>query len=93
MDESEYEWDEDKRAANLARHGVDFEEVRRFAWETALEVRDDRQPYGEERWIALGHVGNRLHVLVFAERRGRVRVISLRKANARERRAYEKAQA
>lgn len=92
MDEPAYEWDEDKRAANLARHGVDFEEVRRFAWATALEVRDDRQPYGEERWIALGLLGGRLHVLIFTERRGRVRVISLRKANARERRAYEKAQ-
>ena len=92
MDEPRYEWDEDKRAANLARHGVDFAEVHRFAWATALEVRDDRRPYGEERWIALGRLDGRLHVLVFTDRQDVIRVISLRKANARERRAYEEAQ-
>ena len=33
---SGYEWDETRRQANLAKHGLDFETVRRFGWDTAL---------------------------------------------------------
>jgi uncharacterized protein len=84
------EWDEAKRAANLAKHGVDFVAVERFDWATAMIWRDDRFQYGEERFIALGRIGMRLHAMVFTMRAGRTRIIGLRKANAREVRQYEK---
>jgi len=87
-----YEWDENKRAANKAKHGVDFADAERFDWQTAIEVTDSRVPYGEERFIALGHLGKRLHVLIYTRRRGVIRLISLRRANKRERDYYEKTQ-
>jgi uncharacterized DUF497 family protein len=58
-----YEWNEGKRAANLAKHGVDFCKAEDFDWASAIEARDQRFDYGEERWIALGMIGSRLHVL------------------------------
>lgn len=84
-----YEWDEGKRTANLVRHGVDFAVAEDFAWDTAVETIDDRFDYGEERWIALGDIHERLHVLVYTNRADVVRIISLRKANRRERVFYE----
>jgi hypothetical protein len=87
-----YEWDESKRAANLAKHGIDFADAERFDWSTAMEVEDNRLEYGEKRWITLGRIGCRLHVLIYTERIGNIRLISLRKANSREREFYEKKQ-
>jgi len=84
-----YEWDEDKRAANLAKHGVDFEEAERFDWSLAIEAIDDRADYGEERWVALGSIDERLHVLTYTVRGENIRLISLRKANRRESEHYE----
>ena len=85
-----FEWDDDKAAANLARHKVAIERVKEFDWSTALIVVDDREDYGELRMKALGLIGERLHVVVFTERGDTIRVISLRKANRREAKAYER---
>lgn len=86
----EYEWDETKARANLVKHKIDFSEVIDFDWETAIETYDDRADYGEERWIALGLIGDKLCVLIYTLRSDKIRVISLRKANKRERIFYEK---
>ena len=86
----QYEWDEKKRIANLARHGVDFAATEKFEWDTALETIDGRFEYGEERWITLGFIGNKLHVRIYTSRADVIRIISLRKANKREREYYEK---
>ena len=87
-----YEWDEQKRAANKARHRVDFLVVVDFDWDSALVAPDDRYDYGEERYVSIGPINGRLHVLIFTRRDAAVRVISLRKANEREVKQYEKAQ-
>jgi uncharacterized protein len=76
-----------KAASNLEKHGVAFSEIERFQWETALVEVDDRRDYGEQRWRALGLIGNRVHVVVFTKRRT-VRLISLRKGNRKEVSAY-----
>ncbi len=86
-----YEWDPRKAAANLAKHGVPFTAAEDFDWDQALVRRDDRRDYGEERWIALAPIGQRLHVMVFTLRGAIVRIISLRKANRRECDAWQKA--
>jgi uncharacterized protein len=57
---------------------------RTFDFETALVLRDHRKNYGEERYRAYDTIKGRLHALVFTHREGRIRVISLRKSNARE---------
>lgn len=82
------EWDEDKRAANLEKHGVDFSAALEFEWDTASTADDARQDYGEPRFVSIGFIGPRLHVLVWTPRGERFRVISLRKANAREVKRY-----
>jgi uncharacterized DUF497 family protein len=83
------EWDEAKRAANRRKHGIDFAEEAMFEWDTALVVEDDHYDYGETRLRAFGFIRGRLHVMVFTPRGRDVRIISLRKAKAREVRWYE----
>lgn len=70
-----YEWDENKRLANLAKHGVDFEAALDFDWGTAIETLDNRLDYGETRWIAIGKIKRRLHVMVYTERGDNIRII------------------
>ena len=84
-----YEWDENKRIANAVKHNVDFLDAERFDWSSAIETIDNRADYKEERWIALGFIDNRLHVLIYSLRGDNIRLISLRKANNRERKYYE----
>ncbi|MES2432722.1 MAG: BrnT family toxin [Pseudomonadota bacterium] len=79
-----WDWDEPKRQANLAKHGVDFADARDFEWETAQTEPDLRYDYGEQRFESVGHIGERLYVLIFTQRGDRRRLISLRKANTRE---------
>ena len=86
------EWNEEKRRATLSARGVDFADVERFEWETAFTREDTRGDYGECRFVSDGLIDGRLHVLVFTPRDDTLRIISLRKANARERRRYEQAQ-
>ncbi len=80
----EYEWDEAKADRNAACHGVSFESITDFDWTKASVLEDNRNDYGERRFIAYGPIGNRLHCLVFTLRGERIRIISLRKANSRE---------
>jgi len=84
VQDGEYEWDARKALANLSKHGVPFEAVLGFQWNDALILRDERRDYGEPRFLAYGLIDERLHALVFTPRKGRIRVISLRKANSRE---------
>lgn len=84
-----YAWDVEKADA---KHGVSFREVLDFDWSTALVVEDERRDYKETRYKALGMINGRLHVLIFTPRDASLRVISLFKANARERKTYESIQ-
>lgn len=79
-----YEWDERKSISNADKHGVEFSEIVAFDWNSALVMIDDRADYGENRFVALGLIGNRVHVCAYTERRDNFRLISLRKANRRE---------
>lgn len=85
----QYEWEELKRQANSAKHGVDFSLVEKFDWETAVDLEDDRKNYEEPRRVAMGLISPRLHVLIYTSRSQICRIISLRKANDRERDYYE----
>ncbi len=85
-----YGWDENKRKANIIKHGVDFAIAENFEWDTALETIDDRHDYCEDRWIALGYIEAIIYILIYTYRTDMIRIISLRKANNRERKYYEK---
>ena len=71
---------------DLVKHGVDFAEVARFDFAGAVAEVEERG--GEVRYVATGYIGGRLHKLVYVMRGGNIRVISLRRANDRERKAH-----
>lgn len=79
------EWDEAKRAANLAKHGIDFVDALEMFAAPMFVKSDERKDYGEPRWQGLGTVQGRLMVVAYTKRKpSTVRIISLRKANSRE---------
>ena len=91
-DEPTFVWDEGKRAANIAKHGIDFTDVREMLAGPMLVSSDIRKDYGEARQIGFGFVRRRFLVVVFTEREpGAIRIISVRKANRREKDYFEKA--
>ena len=79
----EFEWDDVKAQANLHKHGVSFEEARlAFNDPHAIELLDDRYDYGENRYVLIALVGNRVLSVVYADRGDdRVRIISVRPAD------------
>lgn len=83
------EFDPAKSEKNARERGLPFLAVEEFEWETAVFSADDRYPYPETRFTALGFIGSRLHVVCFTPVAGGMRVISFRKANDREVRRYE----
>ncbi len=86
-------YDLKKNAANMAKHGVSFEDAYEFDYADFAGCQykiDRRRDYGEVRWIATGYLHNRLHVLCYVEKFNGIRAISFRKANERERKKYEK---
>ena len=86
-----YQYDSKKLAINVAQHRVWFHEAEDFEWETAVIEVDQRQSYGETRFVAKGYIGLRLYVMIFTLRETAVRLISLRKANSREMKRYAQA--
>ena len=84
-------FDPAKNARNIRERDLSFERVAEFDFETALLWEDVRKAYPEPRYVALGQIGGRLHVLCFTPIREGIRVISLRKANPREVSHYEAA--
>ena len=88
-----FEWDETKRGLNLARHGLDFDAVFWFDWENSLLTNRTREGDGELRYAALGMYNAKLHTVVFAKRGTRIRIISFRRSNRKEEKAYDSANA
>ncbi|MCB1618462.1 MAG: BrnT family toxin [Pseudomonadales bacterium] len=84
----EIAFDPDKSARNLLERGLSFERVAEFDFESALFEEDRRRDYGELRIRSFGFLDGRLHALVFVTTQVGIRVISLRRANAREVRHY-----
>jgi uncharacterized DUF497 family protein len=82
-------FDPAKNARNTAVHGISLERAMDFDWHGAINWQDTRRDYGEQRYLALGRIGTRVHVLVYTPREARMHIISLRKANKREVRRYE----
>ena len=87
-----FEWDEAKRLANLEKHGLDFNDALELFKEEMVIALDRRRDYGESRFIGFGVLRQRVLAVAFS-RRGpdAIRIISLRKANRRERKRYEQA--
>jgi uncharacterized protein len=87
----DFEWHEAKNAANIAKHGIDFEDAIRIFDGPVLETPDTRTDYGERRIIAFGVVDDRELAVVYTIRRGDWRIISARRAHRSERKKYREA--
>ena len=84
----QFEWDEEKAALNLKKHGVRFETAALvFCDENRIELFDAEHSSEEEGYNTIGLVDNILFV-VYTERKNRIRLISARPANKRERSLY-----
>jgi uncharacterized DUF497 family protein len=83
-----FEWDEQKRQANLTKHGIDFATARLIFAGPTLEFRDDRHDYGEHRIGAYGEVADVVLFVVYTQRGASRRLISFRKAGTHEREIY-----
>lgn len=79
----------EKRALILETRGLDFDDaVHVFAGAT-LDIEDDRKDYGEARWVTFGLLNDRLVAVVWTPRGEGRHIITMWKANDRERKKYE----
>jgi hypothetical protein len=86
-----FEWDEKKHRTNFTKHGLDFRDAAKVFQGVTVTAEDNRQDYGESRFISLGQLDDILVVIVYTRRNDKFRIISMRKAKPRERRFYEQA--
>ena len=82
------EFDAAKRDATLEVRGLDMARAGEVFAGATLTVEDDRQDYGEDRFITIGFLDDRMVILVWTPRIGARRIISVRKANEREQALY-----
>jgi len=85
-----FEWHSAKAEANLCTHGVSFDLAKTvFNDPFAIERLDDREDYGEERFVMIGRAeGNILLFVAYTEREERIRIISARRATQNEQEDY-----
>ena len=89
MDGLQFEWDTGKAANNLAKHGVSFLTAAGIFANAIIERVDDREEYGELRFMALGRVETNVYPVVYTWRGDSViRIISAQKASRNEREVY-----
>lgn len=85
-----FEWDAQKNSDNIRKHGIDFADAWEIFTGPMLVTIDDREDYGEDRWIGIGMLRGRVVVVVFTEPdEETTRIISVRKALSHERSQYE----
>ena len=77
-------WHEPKRQVNLKKHGMDFADAERVFSGPTFTFEDDREDYGEQRWVTLGLLGAKVVVIVHTETAEEIRVISMREADKDE---------
>jgi len=79
-----------KRAVTLAERGLDFEDAAEVFQGDTLDFPDDRRDYGELRMVTVGHLRGRMVIVVWTPRGTARHVISMRKANDREKARFRK---
>ncbi len=88
----DFEWDEEKNAANQEKHFISFEEAVTIFDGQVLRVVDDRKDYGEDRYIVHGELvleeGKTVIIVITTERGSKTRIISARTGSRKERSKY-----
>jgi uncharacterized DUF497 family protein len=83
-----FEWDEAKRERNVRDRKIDFIDILPLFEGEVVEIEDNRFDYGETRIKCFGELNDRVYAVIYTWRGENRRIISARKANAREQRAY-----
>lgn len=87
----DFEWDEAKARRNYSKHGVTFEHAKKaFADPFMVEVADEREDYGEERFLLIGMAEGEMLSVIYTERQERFRLITARRATKHEQDHYFK---
>jgi uncharacterized DUF497 family protein len=85
-----FEWDEGKNQTNFIKNGFDFTDAYRIFNLPMFVELDERENYGEDRFVAIGLLDGRVVVIVYTEPDDQtIRIISLRKALSLEQKHYE----
>lgn len=85
-----FEWNEDKNKINFSKHGIWFEEAAMIFEGDIITFSDLRHDYGEDRLISIGSINGIICIVVaHTDRNGKIRIISARRANKKERIRYE----
>ena len=80
----QFTWDKRKRQANRKRHGIDFADAAQVFNGPTFTFEDDREDYGEQRWVTLGLLGAKVVVIVHTETEDQIHVISMREGDKDE---------
>ncbi len=83
-----FEWDHAKSAANLAKHGIDFETAQNI-WADPQLLEVPARTIDEPRWFVVGQLSGKYWSAVFTRRNGVIRLISVRRARTQEIEIYE----
>lgn len=79
-----YTWHEPKRQTTLSQRGLDFASAEDLFAGPTFTFEDDREDYGEERWVTLGLLRSKVVVIVHTETEDEIRIISMREADRDE---------
>lgn len=85
----EISYDAEKRALILEVRGLDFDDAVHVFSGATVDLKDDRKDYGETRWVTLGLLNDRVVAVVWTPRGEGRHIITMWKANDRERKRYE----
>lgn len=91
MENSEFEWDDEKAKSNIKKHGVSFDEGATIFYDPRIAtIHDPDHSEDEGRFISIGmSVIRRLLTVIHTYRKERIRLISARKATNAEKKNYE----
>lgn len=84
----DFEFDPDKSATNLKKHGIDFVEAQEL-WEDPDRLLVPARTQGETRYMLVGKMGQKHWSAIFTCRGVSIRIISVRRARKEEVNAYE----
>ena len=79
-----FTWHEPKRQATLQKRGLDFAQAKQLFAGPTFTFEDDRQDYGEQRWVTLGLLREKVVIIVHTESEAEIRIISMREAEKDE---------
>lgn len=83
-----FEYDQDKSAADKAKHGIDFEEAQ-LLWEDPVRMEIPARVTDEPRWLVIAKIGDKHWSAVITRRAENIRLISVRRSRDEEVEIYE----